>query len=904
MAEFKGQYVSHEFIKDWYGLLDQNDYDNEEAIESLHNFLEHRSFNKQRLYNSALFQGQTKFELAIDSSLVKELDSDDYYSLNPGIFGKWVGERELLNYDLKQSLIQDIEELIRFSKITRFNNKSLKEAVAKNIPLDFSCYPFEKYKGLARIYNALFNEFLNHRSSLAWEKDEEKFLEEGFDRLTAFTYGAAMASRYVKALSGPIYTTAKPPFDDLFDFFMREETDLNGDSFFYWDYSSEKKSGRITDIKDIKKRLSLSEETVDNVAKYVFAGASVFLEYSFTLVQIFDSLVNLDLSEEKDIVLLHNFLKEFPPFSIKKFNLNNVEENYENSSFELHHGLKLIHDFLKDRDESFVREFQMFYDGKLSTFVTYVVLRKDARGYPRQSYDQGAFEKPRLLSLWDRKTKGGVSSHGPYGPYLGVGLSLEKNDKIIRELQNAKSFLRQLKILGREHLRQIKHLSSRPIYQHLNELKINGFRDFHKPRFIKKIINSNKDYKKLVPPFFLYDSPPSKRNEVVEMLLCHLDLGFNFSQLMLDWSTEDRKKYFSNPRMFKVFHQDFAKNYNPTPFGKEKTVKAIVSLETPDIMTASLSGYSWKSCHASGYANSPVTLAANEVTFIIYIPGSRKLKIGELEIDSKIERLYGHYIQSGDKDYALSVERSYPNRNVKLGGTILTALSERINEYMKIEKEETMEFEGHFFSQASILESMAGNLITGYFDYLQNSSNSHLMTKNLNKKIDELSEEHYENYIVPKLHNLLGYPKEKSEGLSKVSQKRHQCAAFLHLYYQGCKPPEEGTYMPVGPRELFLLSDKITEQLNLGVESMSLISNPSPLLTSGESAYSYANSYFDFEQYYECINENEADYDYKYDNDYDEDEEEEHSSPEDVWNNRDWCDWFGFTMDEYILAAW
>ena len=898
MAEFKGQYVSHEFIEDWYGLLDQDDYDiDEETIESLHIFLERNSFNKERLYNSALFQGQTKFELAVDSSLVEELDDDYYYSLSPDIFGKWVGERESSNYDFKQSLVQDIEEIIRRSQITKFNSKSLKEALAKNIPLDFSKYSVEKYEGLACIYNVLFNEFLNHRSSLAWEKDEEKFLEEGFDRLTAFTYGAALASQYVKKLNNLGYRADKVSFDDFFDLLMEKEADSSRDSFFHWSYSVEKKSGRIASIKDIKKTLSLSEETVDNVAKYVFAGASVFLEYSISLIQIFDNVVDLDLSEEKNISSLHSFLKKFRSFSIKDFNLNNVEEHYKNSSFELYDRLKLIHDFLKDRDQSFAKKFQMFYDGKLSAFITCVVLRKESLGYLQKNYDQAAFKKARLFSLWDRGSEV-ASSYYDNRLYLGIGLSFEENDKIIGELQNAKSFLRQLKILGREHLRQIKHLSSRPIYQHLDELRANGIQELHKLSFVKKIIDSNEDYKKVIPAFFLYGSSFSKRKEIIEMLFYHLDLGLNFSQLMLDWSTEDRKKYFSNPRMFKAFHQDFAKNYNPTSFGKEEAVKAIVSLEIPDIMTASLSGYSWKSCHANGYANSPVTLAANEVTFIIYIPGSKKLKAGGFEIDSKIHRLYGHYVQSGDKDYVLSVERSYPSRNYKLKSAVLIALSERINEYMGIEKEEVIEFEDHFFSQTSLLESMAGNLITGYFDYLQNSSNSHFITKNLNKKINELSEEYYENYIVPRLHNVLGYPKEKSEGLKQVSQKRHRCAAFLHLYYQGYEPPEEGTYMTVGPRELFLLSGEITEQLNLGIVSMSLISNPSPNLVSGESAYRYADSYFDFNEYYECINEDEEIYSYDYD------EEEGYSSPEDVWRSRTWHDWFDFTMDEYILGAW
>lgn len=903
MTEFKEQYVSHGFIEDWYDLLGQADYDiDEEAIDSLHNFLERNSFNKQRLYNSALFQGQTKFELAVDSSLVEEIDGAYYYSLSPDIFGKWVGERESLNYDFKQSLVQDIEEIIRRSQFTKFDSKSLKEALAKNIPLDFSTHTFEKYEGLACIYNVLFNEFLNHRSSLAWEKDEEKFLEEGFDRLTAFTYGAAMASQYVKTLNNLGYRKARVSFDDFFYLLIEteKETDSSRDSFFHWGYSVEKKSGRIASIKDIKKTLSLSEETVDNVAKYVFAGASVFLEYSSTLIQIFDNLVNLDLSEEKNILSLHSFLKKLRPFPIKEFNLNNVEENYENSSFELYDRLKFIHDFLKDKDESFAKEFQMFYDGKLSTFIDYVVLRKNVLGDPQENYDRRAFEKPRLFSLWDRENDLIFSgSHNRL--YLGIGLNSDGNDKIVGELQNAKSFLRQLKILGREHLRQIKNLSSRSIYQDLDELKANGLNESYELLFVRRIINSNKHYKKMITAsvFSPYgSSSSSKQKEVIKMLFHHLDFGLNFSQLMLDWSTEDRKKYFSNPRMFKAFHQDFAKNYNPTSLGKEKAVKAIVSLEVPDIMTASLSGYSWRSCHANGYANSPVTLAANEVTFIIYIPGSKELRAGEFEIDSKIHRLYGHYVQSGDKDYVLSVERSYPSRNHKLKSAVMIALSERINEYMGIEKEEIIEFEDHFFSQTSLLESMAGNLITGYFDYLQNSSNSHFITKNLNKKINELSEEYYENYIVPRLHNVLGYPKEKSEGLNKFSQRRHRCAAFLHLYYQGYEPLEEETYMPIGPRELFLLSGEVTEQLNLGIESMSLISNPSPNLASGENAYRYADSYFDFNQYYECINEEEENYRYDYD------EEEEHSSPEDVWRSRTWDDWFDFTMDEYILGAW
>ena len=148
---------------------------------------------------------------------------------------------------------------------------------------------------------------------------------------------------------------------------------------------------------------------------------------------------------------------------------------------------------------------------------------------------------------------------------------------------------------------------------------------------------------------------------------------------------------------------------------KDESVDIIFSLEKEDILTASSAGNSWSSCHGSSYGHSPIFMAGDEVTFIVYEKGSGQAEEG---VDSKRWRAYGHlWYDSEDKEkMVFSIEHPYPNNRFDVReiveGIVLDGLESKFTTNATI------------FDHGTI-NTIQGTTSYGYYDYHERMMRTH-----------------------------------------------------------------------------------------------------------------------------------------------------------------------------------
>lgn len=151
--------------------------------------------------------------------------------------------------------------------------------------------------------------------------------------------------------------------------------------------------------------------------------------------------------------------------------------------------------------------------------------------------------------------------------------------------------------------------------------------------------------------------------------LFELDAWNEFKQQLADLYQDEitlaakltKTKNFRREHHCNNLTTDILKINNADKYVLPKSETWIVSLEAKDILTASVNNNGWSSCHASSYANSPMTLAANDITFVIYKKSSKDMVYNDIHIDNKKVRAYGHYLYSENGSASLIIEQSYPH---------------------------------------------------------------------------------------------------------------------------------------------------------------------------------------------------------------------------------------------------
>lgn len=266
------------------------------------------------------------------------------------------------------------------------------------------------------------------------------------------------------------------------------------------------------------------------------------------------------------------------------------------------------------------------------------------------------------------------------------------------------------------------------------------------PKFgkqLKFIIRKSKEqWKKVTPRSFAYQKGfntfsfyeiikkyPELKQPLDEMVLTNKDmygyLDTPLTNYLVDEIYGDYVEKFKS-QFTETFWNDLYARVAPkleykTEIGSEPVT---ISLEQKDILTASFSGYSWTSCHAGSYLQSPFALAVNEVTFVAYGSGGRDTNHLNGTVDKKRYRAYCHYAEVGD-DFLLSVEGIYPQKSPGLTKLIYKALCER----MGVNFDDLVRVEFPVFGQPGyeILEKI---ILSGYYDYYENNIATY-MTKNL-----------------------------------------------------------------------------------------------------------------------------------------------------------------------------
>lgn len=168
-----------------------------------------------------------------------------------------------------------------------------------------------------------------------------------------------------------------------------------------------------------------------------------------------------------------------------------------------------------------------------------------------------------------------------------------------------------------------------------------------------------------------------------------------------------RKKVLQESFLFKELN-DCLKIKDAGRYLLPDTSTWIVSLEVPDILTASINTNNWSSCHAGSYANSPMVYGANTTTFIVYQKGSEDTWLAPgHSVDSKTKRAYVHYGYNSQGG-AIVVEDAYPSSD----RVILEILPLILAEMAGIESRTIEPFQ---FDQ----EDLYDMIITGYFDSIE-----------------------------------------------------------------------------------------------------------------------------------------------------------------------------------------
>lgn len=270
------------------------------------------------------------------------------------------------------------------------------------------------------------------------------------------------------------------------------------------------------------------------------------------------------------------------------------------------------------------------------------------------------------------------------------------------------------------------------------------------PKFSKQlkfIIRKCKEqWKKMTPRSFAYqkgfntfsfyriiEEHPELKQPLDEVIFANKDmygyLDTPLTNYLADKIYGDSVEVFRN-QFTETFWNDLYARIAPkldykTEVGSEPIT---ISLEQKDILTASFSGYTWTSCHAGSFLQSPFALAANEVTFVAYGSGGRDANHLSGTVDKKRHRAYCHYAEVGD-DFLLCVEGVYPHKGSELKKLIYKALCERVG----VRFDDLVRVEFPVFGQPGyeILEKI---IFSGYYDYYENNVSTY-MTKNLYNKL-------------------------------------------------------------------------------------------------------------------------------------------------------------------------
>ena len=314
-----------------------------------------------------------------------------------------------------------------------------------------------------------------------------------------------------------------------------------------------------------------------------------------------------------------------------------------------------------------------------------------------------------LWRYWENEINSDRAVKFALNPFGEVSYQHHKQDeseidsRVLKQFNQLPKFGKQLKFIIRKCKEQWKKLTPRSFaYQ-------KGFNTFSFYRVINKY--------------------PNLKQPLDEMVLTNKDmygyLDTPLTNYLADKIYGDCVETFKS-QFTETFWNDLYARIAPelnykTEVGSEPVT---LSLEQKDILTASFSGYSWTSCHAGSYLQSPFALAANDVTFVAYGSGGRDANHLNGTVDKKRYRTYCHYAEVGD-DFLLSVEGIYPFKSSGLKQSIYKALCERIG----VKFDDLVRVEFPVFGQPGY-EILESTILSGYYDYYENNVSTY-MTKNL-----------------------------------------------------------------------------------------------------------------------------------------------------------------------------
>lgn len=296
-----------------------------------------------------------------------------------------------------------------------------------------------------------------------------------------------------------------------------------------------------------------------------------------------------------------------------------------------------------------------------------------------------------------------LNPFGEVSPYHHNQSEDEIDSRIVKQFNQLPKFGKQLKFIIRKCKEQWKKMTPHSFaYQ-------KGFNAFWFYKVIKK-------YPKLKQP--LGEVVSTSKN-----MYGYLDTPL--TNYLADKIYGDAVEAFKNQFTETFWNDLYARVSSKLDYKAEVGSEPVtISLEQKDILTASFSGYSWTSCHAGSYLQSPFALAANDVTFVAYGSGGRDVDHLNGTVDKKRYRTYCHYAEVGD-DFMLSVEGIYPYKSTRLVELVYKALCKRIG----VEFDDLVRVDFPVFGQPGC-EVLETTIISGYYDYYENSVPTY-MTKNL-----------------------------------------------------------------------------------------------------------------------------------------------------------------------------
>lgn len=187
------------------------------------------------------------------------------------------------------------------------------------------------------------------------------------------------------------------------------------------------------------------------------------------------------------------------------------------------------------------------------------------------------------------------------------------------------------------------------------------------------------------------------------------------------------------------FWKDFYLNFSNSVsyVNTLKDLSLTLSIEQEDMLTASLSGYDWRSCHANSFSNTPVTLSANKVSFIAYVSGGKDNNFFGGKIDKKVMRAYCHYAEIDKDRFILSVENIYPSKKSHLANLISDKIIELITGSEDYDCVPTFD---PLFGLPNLRAVETGECVSGYFDYYANTTTNYVSRTLYNELITPANE--------------------------------------------------------------------------------------------------------------------------------------------------------------------